>query len=57
MTLEELQKLKKEETKKYYLSKLKEFGVKIIIFIIAMIVLAISLSSSMKDMSNIFGNK
>lgn len=57
MTLEELQKLKKEETKRYYLAKLKEFGVKIVIFIIAMIVLAISLSSSMKDMSNLFGNK
>lgn len=57
MTLEELKKLKKEEQKRYYLQVLKELGVKVLIFVILIVVLLISLSSSFKDLSNLFGKK
>ena len=57
MTLEELKKLKKEEQKRYYLQVLKELGVKVLIFVILIVVLLISLSSTFKDLSNLFGKK
>lgn len=57
MTLEELKKLKKEEQKRYYLQVLKELGVKVLIFVILVVVLLISLSSTFKDLSNLFGKK
>ena len=57
MTLEELKKLKKEEQKRYYLQVFKELGVKVLIFVILIVVLLISLFSSFKDLSNLFGKK
>ena len=57
MTLEELKKLKKEEQKKYFLQVLKELGVKVLIFVILIVVLLISLFSSFKDLSILFGKK
>ncbi|MBR2784872.1 MAG: DnaJ domain-containing protein [Clostridia bacterium] len=55
MTLEELKKLKKEEQKRYYLQILKDFGIKIAILIVIVIVMIISISSSFKDLANLFG--
>lgn len=54
MTLEELKQLKREEQKRYYLSVLKEFGVKVLVLAIIVIVLIISLSSSLSDFVTLF---
>lgn len=57
MSLEELKQLKKEETKRYYKSLLKDFGIKIIVLVLLLIVLLMSLMSSAKDLANIFSPK
>lgn len=54
MTVEELKQLKKEQTKQYYKSVIKEVGVKLIIFVLLIIVLLISLMSSFKDLASMF---
>lgn len=55
MTVEELKQLKKEQTKQYYKNIIKEVGVKLFIFALLIIVLLISLMSSLKDLTGIFG--
>ena len=52
MSLEELQKLKKEETKQYYKNIFKDIGIKLILLILLVVVLLISLFSSFKDLAN-----
>ena len=54
MSLEELQKLKKEETKQYYKNIFKDVGIKLIILILLVIVLLISIYTSFKDLAQIF---
>ena len=54
MSLEELQKLKKEETKAYYKNIFKDVGIKLILLLLLVIALLISLFSSFKDLSNMF---
>lgn len=56
MTVEELKKLKKEETKKYYISMLKETGIKLLILALIVLVLIFSMMSSFKDLARIFGD-
>lgn len=53
MTAEDLKKIKKEETKAYYLDLAKEWGVKILITILIIVALLISLGSSFKDLQEI----
>lgn len=55
LSLEELKKLKKEQTKLYYKEKLKEAGIKLIILIMLVGVLLLSLFSSFKDLAEMFG--
>lgn len=55
MSLEELKKLKKEQTKEYYKAIFKEQGIKLIIFILVIIVFLISIISSFNDMSELLG--
>ncbi len=52
MSLEELQNLKKEETKRYYFSLFKEYGIKILILVVIFIVMLLSLMSSFNDLKN-----
>lgn len=52
MSLEELQNLKKEETKQYYKNIFKDIGIKLILLILLVVVLLISLFSSFKDLAN-----
>ena len=54
MSLEELQKLKKEETKQYYKNIFKDVGIKLIILILLVIVLLISIYTSFKDLAQMF---
>ena len=54
MTLEELKKLKKEQTKQYYISLAKNIGIKVLILALLIIVMFISLMSSLKDLGNMF---
>ena len=52
----ELKKIKKEETKQYYINLLKETGIKLVILGLLLTVLIISMMSSFKDLAQIFGN-
>ena len=52
MSLEELQQLKKEQTKQYYKEKFKDIGVKLILLVLLMAVLLISLISSFRDLTS-----
>ena len=54
MSLEELQNLKKEETKQYYISLLKSYGIKLLIFAIIIIAMLISIVSSFNDLNKLF---
>ena len=53
-TLEELQKIKKEEQKAYYMRILKENGIKVIVLIIILIALLISVGQSISDLKSMF---
>lgn len=54
LSIEELQKLKKEQTKLYYKEKIKDIGVKLIILAMLVGVLLISVVTSFKDLTEIF---
>lgn len=54
LSLEELQKLKKEQTKLYYKEKIKEIGIQLLVLVMFLGVLLISLVSSFKDISELF---
>lgn len=54
MSLEELQKLKKEETKAYYKNVFKDIGIKLILLFLLVAALLISLFTSFKDLSEMF---
>lgn len=56
LSVEELKKIKKEETKQYYINLLKETGIKLVILGLLLTVLIISMMSSFKDLAQIFGN-
>ena len=53
MSYEDLKKIKKEETKRYYLALLKEYGVKLAILLAIIIVMLISIVSSSRNVGNI----
>jgi len=54
LSLEELKKLKKEQTKLYYKEKIKDVGIKLIILAMLVGVLLLSLFSSFKDLAEMF---
>jgi len=56
LSLEELKKLKKEQTKLYYKEKIKDVGIKLIILAMLVGVLLLSLFSSFKDLAEMFSN-
>lgn len=53
MSLEELQKLKREQTKLYYKEKFKDIIIKIIVLLFLLFVFFISVSISLKDLSKV----
>ncbi len=54
MSVEELKKLKKEQTIEYYKSVAKDVGIKLLVLLLLAIVLLISLFSSLKDLADMF---
>ena len=54
LSLEELQKLKKEQTKLYYKEKIKEIGIQLLVLVMFLGLLLISLVSSFKDIYELF---
>ncbi|MBO5476697.1 MAG: DnaJ domain-containing protein [Clostridia bacterium] len=56
MSLEELQKLKKEQTIMYYKEKFKEVSIKLLITTMLVVVVVICLISSFNDLAEILGN-